>query len=52
MELLTIKQYAQHERPIVKGCGFDGLEIGDDREEAEEFIGFINKLIREKNGRI
>ena len=45
MEKLTIKHYSSDERPIVKGHGFDGLEIGEDREEAEKFIDFINKLI-------
>lgn len=45
MEKFIVKQYDESERPIVKGNGFDGLEIGNDREEAEDFINFINVLI-------
>jgi len=52
MEKFIIKHYSSDERPIVKGFGFDGLEIGEDREEAEEFIQFINSIIEkcEKQG--
>ena len=39
-----IKQYSKDERPILKGNGFDGLEIGEDRLEAQEFIDFINQI--------
>lgn len=45
MDKFIIKQYSKEERPILKGNGFDGLEIGEDREEAQEFIDFINKAI-------
>lgn len=47
MEQFTVKHYSSDERPTIKGNGFDGLEIGEDREEAEEFIEFVNKLIDE-----
>lgn len=45
MERFTIKQYNTNERPIIKGFGFDGLSLGDEREEAEEFISFINIIL-------
>ena len=45
MEKFIVKQYASDERPIIKGFGFDGLEIGENREDAYEFVVFINSLI-------
>jgi len=42
----VVRHYADDERPSIKGNGFDGLEVGEDRQEAEEFIAWINKLIR------
>lgn len=44
-EKFIVKHYCGEEQPIVKGNGFDGLPIGESKEEAEEFISFINKLI-------
>jgi hypothetical protein len=38
----VVRHYAEDERPMIKGNGFDGLEIGEDREEAEAFISWIN----------
>lgn len=38
MEPFVVKHYSADERPTLKGNGFDGLEIGETREEAEEFI--------------
>jgi hypothetical protein len=45
MHKFVVKHYSSDESPTIKGNGFDGLEIGEDREEAEEFITFINSLI-------
>jgi len=45
MEQFIVKHYTGEERPIIKGNGFDGLEIGGDRREAEDFIQFVNTLI-------
>lgn len=45
MELFVVKHYASDDRPTIKGNGFDGLEIGEDREEAERFIAWVNRLI-------
>jgi len=42
MELLVVKHYAMDERPCIKGNGFDGLEIGETRDEAERFVTWIN----------
>ncbi len=37
-----VKHYSSDDRPSIKGNGFDGLEVGEDRQEAEEFINWIN----------
>ena len=42
----VVRHYTDDERPSIKGNGFDGLEIGEDRQEAEEFITWINERIR------
>ena len=42
MEPFVVKHYSEDERPTIKGNGFDGLEIGQDREEADAFIAFVN----------
>jgi hypothetical protein len=49
IEKFVVKHYSEDERPIIKGNGFDGLEIGIDREEAEYFINYINMLISDIN---
>lgn len=43
----TVKCYCG-ENPIIKGNGFDGLNVGDNREDAEEFIEFVNNLIKKE----
>jgi hypothetical protein len=45
MEPFIVKHYSEDERPTIKGNGFDGLEIGQDRAEAEEFVAFVNGLV-------
>ena len=45
MEPFAVKHYSADERPTLKGNGFDGLEIGEDREEAEQFVVWINERI-------
>ena len=45
MEKFIVKHYSSDERPIIKGFGFDGLEIGEDREDSEDFIAFVNGLL-------
>lgn len=47
MEKFVVKRYAADERPSIKGNGFDGLEVGEDRQDAEEFVAWINRLIDE-----
>lgn len=44
MESFVVKHYTG-ERPSIKGNGFDGLEIGETRDEAEAFVARINELI-------
>jgi hypothetical protein len=41
-EPFVVRCYSADDRPSVKGNGFDGLEIGGYREEAEEFISWVN----------
>lgn len=51
LEKFFVKHYSEDERPTIKGNGFDGLVIGDDREEAQDFVDFINKIIDSLNPR-
>jgi hypothetical protein len=44
-EPFVVKHYSEDARLSIKGNGFDGLSVGDDREEAEDFIRFVNSLI-------
>lgn len=44
-EPFAVKHYTGCDRPIIKGNGFDGLEIGEDREEAENFVDWVNDRI-------
>jgi hypothetical protein len=46
----VVRHYTADERPIIKGNGFDGLEIGTDREEAQEFVDWINERLGVKAG--
>lgn len=48
LDRFVVKEY-YGERPSIKGNGFDGLEIGEDRAEAENFLTFVNALIQEHN---
>ena len=45
MEQFVVKHYTAEERPTIKGNGFDGLEVGGDREEAEEFVAWVNERL-------
>ena len=42
-ESFVVRHYASDDYPSIKGNGFDGLQVGEDREEAEEFIAWVNK---------
>ena len=42
-EPFVVRFYASDHYPSIKGNGFDGLQVGEDREEAEEFIAWVNK---------
>lgn len=44
-EPFIFKCYGADERPIIKGNGFDGLEVGCDRDEAEQFVSWVNARI-------
>ena len=47
-EKFIVKHYVYDKRPSIKGNGFDGLEIGEDRDEAQEFIDYVNTVQKEK----
>jgi len=42
IEHFVVKHYTAEEGPVIKGNGFDGLRIGEDREEAEDFVKWVN----------
>lgn len=42
VEPFIVKHYIDDERPSIKGNGFDGLEIGTDRQYAQEFVDWVN----------
>jgi hypothetical protein len=44
-----VVHYHGADRPSIKGNSFDGLEIDEYREEAEEFISFVNSIINKNN---
>lgn len=47
MEPFAVKHYSADERPTLKGNGFDGLEVGETRDEAEGFVAWVNRRVRE-----
>ena len=47
MEEFIVKHYVNDKNPSIKGNGFDGLLIGECREEAQEFVDFINRLMKQ-----
>ncbi len=45
-EPFVVKFYSEDGCPSLKGNGFDGLRIGEDREEAEEFVKWLNERLK------
>lgn len=45
VEPFVVKHYATDLRPTIKGNGFDGLEVGIERQNAQEFIDWINARV-------
>lgn len=45
LEPFSVRHYVGDDRPTLKGNGFDGLEIGENREEAEFFVAWLNHLV-------
>ena len=43
----VVKHYGADERPMIKGNGFDGLKVGQTREEAEAFVKWVNSRLGE-----
>ena len=51
-EQFIVKHYSGDERPTLKGHGFDGLEIGNNREEAQEFLDYLNAMSSQQQAEI
>ena len=45
MEHFVVKHYHGDPHPTIKGNGFDGLVVGDCRDETDEFVSYINTVI-------
>ena len=41
-EHFIVKFYTADEGPTIKGNGFDGTRVGDDRQDAEELTTWVN----------
>ena len=41
-EPFIVKHYIDDDRPSIKGNGFDGLTLGEDGQEAQEFVDWPN----------
>lgn len=50
VEPFVVRHYTSDERPTIKGNGFDGLEIGTDRDEADVFVAWINARLGMNSG--
>ncbi len=48
-DLFVVKHYGDDPHPTIKGNGFDGLVVGNYRDEAVEFITFVNLFISAVN---
>lgn len=46
VEPFVVRHYTSDERPTIKGNGFDGLEVGETREDAETFVAWLNAALR------
>lgn len=48
VEGFVVRHYIYDEGPTIKGNGFDGLRVGDDRDEAEEFVRWVNAALAQQ----
>jgi hypothetical protein len=46
VEPFVVKHYGSDAHPSIKGNGFDGLVLGENREEAQDFIDWVNARLR------
>jgi hypothetical protein len=44
-EPFVVHHYTENHNPTLKGNGFDGLVLGEDRTEAEEFVNWVNTAL-------
>jgi hypothetical protein len=45
VEKFIVKHYNGEAHPSIKGHGFDGTTLGDERYEADDFVEYINSMI-------
>lgn len=45
LEPFVVRDYVGDTAPSIKGNGFDGLRVGDSREETKRFVAFLNARI-------
>jgi len=50
IEPFAVKHYTGDAQPCIKGNGFDGLLVGEDREEAQAFVDWLNARLQAKSG--
>jgi hypothetical protein len=47
IEPFVVKHYFGDSHTTIKGNGFDGLAVGGDRPEAEDFVQWVNARLAE-----
>jgi hypothetical protein len=50
VEPFVVRHYVADDRPSIKGNGFDGLTLGEDREQAEAFVAWVNSRLAIEDG--
>jgi hypothetical protein len=45
LEPFVVRHYTEDSNPTIKGNGFDGLVLGEDLTEAEEFVNWVNTAL-------
>lgn len=48
VEGFVVRHYTDEEGPTIKGNGFDGLRVGEDRDEAEGFVRWVNAALAQQ----
>ena len=51
IEPFVVKHYGEDPFPTIKGNGFDGLQVGATREDAEDFVKWLNERLNVQSHR-